>query len=485
MNVIDAFVVSFALDAKGFKSGAREVDEGTKRLRENSKRSFDEMEKSGERLGETLKGVRNETVSLGLAFLGASSITGLVAQMMTGAAAADRLGQTMGMSTQKVWAWRMAMDSVGGQAGEADSALKTIQNDRMAYRFGQMDGHRGIIYSRLGIGNDDLKNSNPGDILQKLARAQGSMDPQTYASLLQQIGLPASTIAFLQKGQTGVDKLIGQFEKDGKGQEALAKKTEQLQQSLTTLKSAILDRLVPVLIQIADFLNRVVGRHVGSNRDGYAPRAPSEIMGRLNSLPPGAPAIGQIGVHGGGSAGTGNLSGASVTYARAFLSQGFNKTLTAAILANMQHESGFDPNRIGDGGLARGVLQWHPDRQANFKRMFHTDISRATPDQIARFVKWEFDNHIGKRGRNAIMRAAETGDVALAARLFDQFYEVSAGLSRNARGVSAGRYARALSGSTTNNFYIKSTDPKGAAREVASIQRRSHAVASADQGIAP
>lgn len=34
----------------------------------------------------------------------------------------------------------------------------------------------------------------------------------------------------------------------------------------------------------------------------------------------------------------------------------------AAILSNIIYESSFDPEAVGDGGLARGYMSWHPDR---------------------------------------------------------------------------------------------------------------------------
>jgi hypothetical protein len=38
------------------------------------------------------------------------------------------------------------------------------------------------------------------------------------------------------------------------------------------------------------------------------------------------------------------------------------KTQRAAVLATIVAESGGDPKAIGDGGLAHGLFQWHPNR---------------------------------------------------------------------------------------------------------------------------
>ena len=41
---------------------------------------------------------------------------------------------------------------------------------------------------------------------------------------------------------------------------------------------------------------------------------------------------------------------------------GYNPTQVAGILGNLQHESGLDPNVVGDNGTSFGLAQWHSDR---------------------------------------------------------------------------------------------------------------------------
>jgi hypothetical protein len=258
-HILDAFLVTFGLDTKEFEEGEREVTDRSKRLRDEQKRTFDDIERFGKKTGESIKSLSRDVIGLGLAFMGARSITGLISNMMTGAAVADRFGQTLGMNARQVWAWRMAMKSVGGETAEGDQALSAVQRAKMGFRMGTLSPDEAAAYGRLGITGNDLRNSDAGSILQKLAGAQSKMDPQLYASLLQQIGLPASTIYFLQQGKGSVDKLITQFEKDASGQEALAKEQEQLQESITELTTTIQKELVPPLTKFANWLNGITG----------------------------------------------------------------------------------------------------------------------------------------------------------------------------------------------------------------------------------
>lgn len=279
VHILDAFFITFGLDSKGFEEGERDITDRSKRLRSEQKKTFDDIERFGRKTGESIKGLSREVIGLGLAFMGARSITGLVSNMMTGAAVADRFGQTLGMNARQVWAWRMAMKSVGGETAEGDAALSAVQRAKMGYRMGTMGADEAAAYGRLGISGNDLRTADAGGILSKLAGAQGKMDPQLYASLLQQIGLPASTIYFLQQGKDSVDKLLRQFEADASGQEALAKEQEQLQKSMAELTTTIQKELVPPLTRIAAWINDLVG---GAGPE--TPRASGEVGSILGGL---------------------------------------------------------------------------------------------------------------------------------------------------------------------------------------------------------
>jgi hypothetical protein len=57
------------------------------------------------------------------------------------------------------------------------------------------------------------------------------------------------------------------------------------------------------------------------------------------------------------------MAGAVMRY---FQSQGWTRTQAAGIAANIGAESGFNPGAVGDHGAARGIGQWHANRQAMF-----------------------------------------------------------------------------------------------------------------------
>ena len=257
-TVLDSFTVNFGLDPTMFKKGEGEVSAATTRLRENSKKTFGEIEKRGNDMAAAFKGLRNEVIGLGLAVMGAGSITGLVTGMLTGAANADRLGRSIGVATGSVYAWRKAVKETGGQSGEADAALQAIAAAQTGYAKGTFKPGR--EWSRLGITSKDLQGGlDPSGILQKIGQARGKFTPKNFDSLLQDVGLPASIRYLLEDPTKNIKDLIKGFEKDTAGQAKMAKEAEDLQKTLAELNDNLIKKLTPAVIKIAAVLNKILG----------------------------------------------------------------------------------------------------------------------------------------------------------------------------------------------------------------------------------
>lgn len=133
-----------------------------------------------------------------------------------------------------------------------------------------------------------------------------------------------------------------------------------------------------------------------------------------------------------GDAGAGvGETGSAKEAVQFFISKGWSPAQAAGIVGNLQAESGpnLKTNAIGDGGKAYGIAQWHPDRQANFKRAYGKDIREAGFKEQLAFVHWELENT--ERKAAAMLRKAQTPQQA--AWVFDEYYERSSGAHRQKR----------------------------------------------------
>jgi hypothetical protein len=97
-----------------------------------------------------------------------------------------------------------------------------------------------------------------------------------------------------------------------------------------------------------------------------------------------------------------------------FQRQGWTKEQAAGLAANIKRESSFDPNAVGDNGKAYGIAQWHPDRQAEFKKRFGKDIQGSTLDEQMAFMHYELTE--GKESKaGAKLRQTKSAEEAAAA----------------------------------------------------------------------
>ena len=89
-----------------------------------------------------------------------------------------------------------------------------------------------------------------------------------------------------------------------------------------------------------------------------------------------------------------------------FIKKGWTKEQAAGIVANLHSESDMNISAKGDSGLAYGVAQWHPDRQADFKAKYGIDIRNANLDQQLDFVDYELRQGSRKSAGNQLKTAS-------------------------------------------------------------------------------
>jgi len=99
---------------------------------------------------------------------------------------------------------------------------------------------------------------------------------------------------------------------------------------------------------------------------------------------------------------------------------GWSREQAIGIVANTVAESGGKGHTaVGDGGAAYGIHQWHPDRQANFRKVFGKDIRDSTRAEQRAFTDWELRNTESKAGEY-LKRTTSPGQ---AAQVFSTHFE--------------------------------------------------------------
>lgn len=88
-----------------------------------------------------------------------------------------------------------------------------------------------------------------------------------------------------------------------------------------------------------------------------------------------------------------DLAASSMDY---FKSMGWSHAAAAGIVSNGIAESGLNDRALGDGGRARGIFQWHPDRQREFEKFAGF---RITDQRANRLKQLEFAHYELTQGR--------------------------------------------------------------------------------------
>ena len=167
------------------------------------------------------------------------------------------------------------------------------------------------------------------------------------------------------------------------------------------------------------------------------PDAPTPVAGKPSSPAPAA-GSGTVNSTGKSAAGGTKEEQAAMAY---FQAQGWSREQAAGLAANIKRESAFRPDAVGDNGKAYGIAQWHPDRQAEFKKKFGKDIQGSSMEEQMAFMHYELTQGNERKVGN-ILRG--TSSAAEAAAAVSSHYERPA--DREGEAAKRGQMALAMLG---------------------------------------
>ncbi|MGY4478645.1 hypothetical protein ACVILL_006059 [Bradyrhizobium sp. USDA 3364] len=207
------------------------------------------------------------------------------------------------------------------------------------------------------------------------------------------------------------------------------------------------------VLQLQDEREKAIGEETAAlqknikamNEQEAARRKGTEEVKSLGQVASGAgskPTAQQLEQMVGGGSPAGAVNARAQEAMQFFMSKGYSREQAAGLVANLARESStFDPRAVGDSGKARGIAQWHPDRQADFKAWSGKDIGVASFQEQLGFVDYELTK--GKKGKvGALLK--QTTSAREAAALVSRRYEIPANADREAalRGAMAENYYR-------------------------------------------
>ena len=184
---------------------------------------------------------------------------------------------------------------------------------------------------------------------------------------------------------------------------------------------------------VSEPLNIITWRW-GKKYGAEEPAAP----GAPGSPAPAAAGGGTVNSTGKSAAGGTKEEQAAMAY---FQAQGWSREQAAGLAANIKRESAFRPDAVGDNGKAYGIGQWHPDRQAEFKKKFGKDIQGSSMEEQMAFMHYELTQGNERKAGNLLKGAAGADE---AAAIVSKHYERPA--DREGEAAKRGQMALAMLG---------------------------------------
>lgn len=249
MEIVEEFIVTLGLDPTKYNKERRAFEDDLRRTKEETRRSTRDMESDTRRATEGFSRLKNEIIGLFLVVAGGRSLAGLAQDLIHGAAETGRFGQAIGMATEKVSVWEMAVQSMGGTAQDARAALAALNSEYTSYMLTGRAAHDADL-AAMGISARDLQS--PEQLALALSERRNNMTQREFTARLQRMGLPDSFIRTLAQGRQGVEALLDQMQRVGPITERDAQAAIEFERQWSILTNRLRNELRPVLTWLVE-----------------------------------------------------------------------------------------------------------------------------------------------------------------------------------------------------------------------------------------
>ncbi|HFQ6936193.1 TPA: lytic transglycosylase domain-containing protein [Klebsiella variicola] len=258
-QIIDALLITFGIDTREFDKARQKIDDGTKNLRETSKKNADYMESQGKRAAGFFSSIKNEMLALAGVSLTFGGTLGFVKGMTGDLQALANQSQVLGLSAKQLDGWARAAEAAGSSAEKITGTLGDLNTKLMLFRQGKADpslmGALQMLSQDTGAVFNPLQSDAQGILKQALQAAKKDKNPERARVALRQMGLDDATINSALNGQLlpNVERFTTGSGINDANLKAAKEFNEQwtvLAQNFDALKNKLFNGLIPVIQQV-------------------------------------------------------------------------------------------------------------------------------------------------------------------------------------------------------------------------------------------
>lgn len=265
MTVIEALFISLGLDTSDFDKKKEGVTTSLTKLGETSDKQTKTIAESGKKAANAFSMLKIEVLGA-LAALGMTTgFKDFITTNMNGQAALGRLSANLGMSTQKLEAWKLAAKEMGQSGEDATGALQSVAHGMAEAK---ITGTSSLVQASRRFGFDANQGMNPEDILVSISRRMALTHDRQQAMMIAEAAGVGNISNLLLQGPDKLQaqiahtmSLTGAATKESTEQAAkLQAQWADLQERFQQVSERVFNRLEPVLARLGERLANWIDR---------------------------------------------------------------------------------------------------------------------------------------------------------------------------------------------------------------------------------
>lgn len=258
MNVIEALFITLGLDTTDFDKKKEGVTTSLTKLGEASDKQTKTIAESGKKAANAFSMLKIEVLGALAAFGVTTGLKDFITTNMNGQAALGRLSTNLGVSTQKLEAWKLAAKEMGQSGEDAVGALQSVAKGVAEAR---ISGHSGLTDASRRFGFAIDPKDSEQTLINISRRMAQTHDRQQAMMIAEAAGVGGISNMLLQ----GPDKLQAQLAhtisltgaatKESAEQAALLQaRWADLQERFQQVGERIFNKLEPILARLGERL---------------------------------------------------------------------------------------------------------------------------------------------------------------------------------------------------------------------------------------
>lgn len=267
-TVIDAFLVTLGMDAKGFQEGIKKAKAGENEL-ENVQRRRDaaekrrnaDQDKAMRKQSDNFRRLRNDALALAAVFTAGVGIKNFITNTIDSAVNLGYLSQNLGQSTERLKAWQLASERAGGTQQGVIAQLKESVDSISALNTGLGPNEGMQWFFRMGGSSRDLKDGNTYLLARSRIIADiFKTDPSRAMLIAQQMGISEDQFNFIKQGPDAIEDLIKAQEKHAAVSAKDAAAALKLKNQFLDLRDSLTLTAQRIVLQLAPAIERLFSK---------------------------------------------------------------------------------------------------------------------------------------------------------------------------------------------------------------------------------